>query len=40
MKGLCHTCKSSNVETVIDQKTGSPICFVCKFEKEKTKNGN
>ena len=40
MKGLCHFCNSSNVETVIDSKTGSPICSVCKFEKEKNNNGN
>jgi transposase-like protein len=28
MKGMCHTCKSSNVETIFD-KFMQPICKDC-----------
>ena len=31
MKGLCHDCKSSNVDTILDV-FGSPQCLSCREE--------
>lgn len=36
MKGLCHTCNSSNVKTELDEFK-KPICISCKEELAATK---
>jgi len=36
MKGLCHDCKSSGVDTKLDT-FGKPICLSCREELAATK---
>ena len=36
LKGLCHTCHSSNVKTELDEFK-KPICISCREEKAATK---
>lgn len=36
MQGLCHDCKSSNLETELDDN-GLPICLSCREELLATK---
>ena len=35
MRGLCHSCNSSNVDTTLD-KFAKPICEKCKKTEEST----
>lgn len=36
IKGLCHSCHSSNVEILIHPLTGKPNCKLCLIEKSDT----
>jgi len=38
MKGLCHSCYTSNVECIIDEEiTGKSLCLIC-YEKRSKDN--